>query len=44
MAKTPSYEDLEQRVSDLEAVYLPSAASDFVTGVTIRVDGGYAIR
>jgi len=26
------------------AVYLASAASDFVTGVTIRVDGGYAIR
>jgi NAD(P)-dependent dehydrogenase (short-subunit alcohol dehydrogenase family) len=26
------------------AVYLASAASDFVTGATIRVDGGYAIR
>ncbi len=26
------------------AVYLASTASDFVTGVTIRVDGGYAIR
>ena len=26
------------------AVYLASAASDFVTGTTIRVDGGYAIR
>ena len=26
------------------AVYLASQASDFVTGVTIRVDGGYAIR
>src|SRR5262245_31668941 len=26
------------------AVYLASLASDFVTGTTIRVDGGYAIR
>jgi 2-dehydro-3-deoxy-D-gluconate 5-dehydrogenase len=26
------------------AVYLASPASDFVTGTTIRVDGGYAIR
>jgi len=26
------------------AVYLASRASDFVTGDTIRVDGGYAIR
>jgi 2-deoxy-D-gluconate 3-dehydrogenase len=26
------------------AVYLSSRASDFVTGTTIRVDGGYAIR
>ena len=26
------------------AVYLASHASDFVTGTTIRVDGGYAIR
>jgi 2-dehydro-3-deoxy-D-gluconate 5-dehydrogenase len=26
------------------AVYLASQASDFVTGATIRVDGGYAIR
>jgi 2-deoxy-D-gluconate 3-dehydrogenase len=26
------------------AVYLASKASDFVTGTTIRVDGGYAIR
>jgi 2-dehydro-3-deoxy-D-gluconate 5-dehydrogenase len=26
------------------AVYLASPASDFVTGATIRVDGGYAIR
>jgi 2-deoxy-D-gluconate 3-dehydrogenase len=26
------------------AVYLASWASDFVTGTTIRVDGGYAIR
>jgi 2-dehydro-3-deoxy-D-gluconate 5-dehydrogenase len=26
------------------AVYLASRASDFVTGTTIRVDGGYAIR
>jgi len=26
------------------AVYLASRASDFVTGATIRVDGGYAIR
>jgi enoyl-[acyl-carrier-protein] reductase (NADH) len=25
-------------------VYLASRASDFVTGDTIRVDGGYAIR
>jgi 2-dehydro-3-deoxy-D-gluconate 5-dehydrogenase len=26
------------------AVYLSSRASDFVTGATIRVDGGYSIR
>ena len=26
------------------AVYLASGASDFVTGTTICVDGGYAIR
>jgi len=26
------------------AVYLASQASDFVTGTTIRVDGGYAVR
>jgi 2-deoxy-D-gluconate 3-dehydrogenase len=26
------------------AVYLASRASDFVTGDTIRVDGGFAIR
>jgi 2-dehydro-3-deoxy-D-gluconate 5-dehydrogenase len=26
------------------AVYLASRASDFITGTTIRVDGGYAIR
>jgi NAD(P)-dependent dehydrogenase (short-subunit alcohol dehydrogenase family) len=26
------------------AVYLAARASDFVTGDTIRVDGGYAIR
>jgi 2-deoxy-D-gluconate 3-dehydrogenase len=26
------------------AVYLASQASDFVTGVMIRVDGGYAVR
>jgi NAD(P)-dependent dehydrogenase (short-subunit alcohol dehydrogenase family) len=26
------------------AVYLASRASDFVTGTTIRIDGGYAIR
>ena len=26
------------------AVYLSSHASDFVTGATIRVDGGYSIR
>jgi 2-deoxy-D-gluconate 3-dehydrogenase len=26
------------------AVYLASRASDFVTGATIRVDGGYSIR
>ena len=26
------------------AIYLASRASDFVTGTTIRVDGGYAIR
>jgi 2-deoxy-D-gluconate 3-dehydrogenase len=26
------------------AVYRASRASDFVTGDTIRVDGGYAIR
>jgi NAD(P)-dependent dehydrogenase (short-subunit alcohol dehydrogenase family) len=25
-------------------VFLASSASDFVTGETIRVDGGYAIR
>ena len=26
------------------AIYLASSGSDFVTGETIRVDGGYAIR
>lgn len=26
------------------AIYLASRASQFVTGETIRVDGGYAIR
>ena len=26
------------------AIFLASSASDFVTGETIRVDGGYAIR
>jgi 2-deoxy-D-gluconate 3-dehydrogenase len=26
------------------AIFLASQASDFVTGETIRVDGGYAIR
>ena len=26
------------------AIFLASRASDFVTGETIRVDGGYAIR
>jgi 2-dehydro-3-deoxy-D-gluconate 5-dehydrogenase len=26
------------------AIFLSAAASDFVTGVTIFVDGGYAIR
>ena len=26
------------------AIYLAGPASDFVTGETIRVDGGYAIR
>ena len=26
------------------AIYLAARASDFVTGETIRVDGGYAIR
>lgn len=26
------------------AIFLASKASDFVTGETIRVDGGYAIR
>jgi 2-deoxy-D-gluconate 3-dehydrogenase len=26
------------------AVFLASAASDFVTGITLPVDGGYSIR
>ena len=38
--KTPALFDLTGRV----AIYLASRASDFVTGATIRVDGGYSIR
>jgi 2-deoxy-D-gluconate 3-dehydrogenase len=44
LARTPA-----GRLGQLEelartAVYLASRASDFVTGTTIRVNGGYAIR
>jgi len=36
--------DVTKRAGLEPAVYLASRASDFVTGTTIRVDGGYAIR
>jgi len=44
MARTPSGRWGQPEELAGTAVYLASQASDFVTGCTIRVDGGYAIR
>jgi 2-deoxy-D-gluconate 3-dehydrogenase len=44
VARTPAGRwGLPQEVTGA-AIFLASPASDFVTGETIRVDGGYAIR
>jgi 2-deoxy-D-gluconate 3-dehydrogenase len=44
MARTPAGRWGQPEEIAGTAVYLASHASDFVTGETIRVDGGYAIR
>jgi len=44
LARTPAGRWGESEDCAGTAVYLASRASDFVTGETIRVDGGYAIR
>ena len=44
LARTPSGRWGQPEEVAGTAVYLASRASDFVTGATIRVDGGYAIR
>ena len=44
LARTPAGRWGRPEVLAGTAVYLASHASDFVTGTTIRVDGGYAIR
>jgi 2-dehydro-3-deoxy-D-gluconate 5-dehydrogenase len=44
LARTPAGRWGEPEEIAGTAVYLASRASDFVTGETIRVDGGYAIR
>jgi 2-deoxy-D-gluconate 3-dehydrogenase len=44
LARTPAGRWGEAEEMAGTAVYLASRASDFVTGTTIRVDGGYAIR
>jgi 2-deoxy-D-gluconate 3-dehydrogenase len=44
LARTPAGRWGQAEEVSGTAVYLASRASDFVTGTTIRVDGGYAIR
>jgi len=44
LARTPAARWGQPEEVAVTAVYLASHASDFVTGTTIRVDGGYAIR
>ncbi len=44
LARTPSGRWGQAEELAGTAVYLASQASDFVTGATIRVDGGYSIR
>jgi len=44
LARTPAGRWGQPEEVSGTAVYLASRASDFVTGTTIRVDGGYAIR
>jgi 2-dehydro-3-deoxy-D-gluconate 5-dehydrogenase len=44
LARTPAGRWGQPKEVAGAAVYLASGASDFVTGETIRVDGGYAIR
>jgi 2-deoxy-D-gluconate 3-dehydrogenase len=44
LARTPAGRWGQPKEIAGTAVYLASRASDFVTGATIRVDGGYAIR
>ena len=44
LARTPAARWGQAKEIAGTAVYLASRASDFVTGETIRVDGGYAIR
>jgi 2-dehydro-3-deoxy-D-gluconate 5-dehydrogenase len=44
LARTPAGRWGQPKEIAGTAVYLASRASDFVTGTTIRVDGGYAIR